>query len=29
MLGFLTNNIEQSDLALEHVTKGDANNNRA
>lgn len=28
MLAFLANNIEQLDLALEHVTKGDANNAR-
>ncbi|RVI34229.1 hypothetical protein [Sinorhizobium meliloti] len=28
MLRFLANNIEQVDLALEHVTKGDANNAR-
>src|ERR1700677_1734847 len=28
MLRFLANNIEQVDLALEHVAKGDANNAR-
>ena len=28
MLRFLANNIEQVDLATEHVSKGDANNAR-